>query len=198
MTGILGILGLLGGPWGVAITAGVTAPTLFGEQQREAAARVDELTGTLDAQTGAVTDNTRTWVINELERRGVLAQAERLGVDTALVTSAVLGEADALNQLNAALNANIEASVARGDVPVVDALQAELVNSDNLIVTVRELSGEFDLASEAARRKAAAARELSPAEQSAAGAVSAATQALRTQADELRAQIDPCSRSAGS
>lgn len=57
---INGITGLLGGPWGVAFTVATTALSAFGAEQQAAAQRVDDLAASLDKQTGAVTNTTKT------------------------------------------------------------------------------------------------------------------------------------------
>lgn len=102
-------LSFLGGPWGLAIAAAVTVATVaFGSwasAQAQANQRAQEIIDTLDQQNGAITENTRVWVANELEQRGVLESAERMGIDLATLTDAVLGEGDALRQVQDQLNA---------------------------------------------------------------------------------------------
>ncbi|MDP4512056.1 hypothetical protein [Nonomuraea turcica] len=190
-SGISGLLGLVGGPWGLAIAAGVTAISLFGQRQAEAAQKVSDLTATLDEQTGGLTENTRQWVVNELHQRGTLDLAKRPGIDTALVTQAVLGQEEAVKQLNAALDANLEAAAARAGSNLPGALEGELVNAGNLRVAVGELSATYKAATSDARLKAEASREIAFAEQGAAQAVRDVTAAMKAQADELRAQVDP-------
>jgi len=53
-----GALGLIGGPWGIALAGATTAAALFMQAQSDARARVDELTASLDQQTGALTGDT--------------------------------------------------------------------------------------------------------------------------------------------
>ncbi|KAA9379602.1 hypothetical protein F5972_08070 [Microbispora cellulosiformans] len=190
-SGLAGLLGVFGGPWGLAITAGVTALSLFGDRQSEAAQKVSDLTATLDEQTGKLTDNTRQWVATELQQRGILDLAKRMGIDTALVTSAVLGEAGAVTQLNDALNANVAAAQSRSGIEMTSQLQAELLNSDTLRQSVGELSAAYRSASSEALLKIEASRSLQQAEQSTATAVQLTTQAMKEQADLLRAQVDP-------
>lgn len=103
--GLGGVLSILGGPWGIAIGAGITALGYFAAKQQEAAQQADALRDTLDDQTGAITDNTRAFVAKELSDRKVLAAAEALGVELSTVTDAALGNKDAQRELNAALDA---------------------------------------------------------------------------------------------
>lgn len=49
------LVGFLGGPWGIAIMAGAAIVGMIAGAQAEAKQHVEELTGTLDEQTGAVT-----------------------------------------------------------------------------------------------------------------------------------------------
>lgn len=211
-SGLSGLLGLVGGPWGVAIAAGVTAISLFGSQQEKAARKVEGLTATLDAQTGAITENTRYWIATELQQRGVLQQAARLGIDTAVLTRAVLGEAGAMRQLTEALDENFDKARKREGAGLPDALAGEVSATGQLKEAVDELSVVYQGAAEAARLKADAARDdqeagsgaatttllqveaarkLTLAEQAAASAVRSVTAAMKEQADLLRAQVDP-------
>ncbi|MFI7467403.1 hypothetical protein [Nonomuraea sp. NPDC049646] len=190
-TGLSGLLGLVGGPWGAAIAVGVTAISLFGQRQEETAQKVSDLTSTLDEQTGGLTDNTKQWVVNELQQRGTLDLAKRLGIDTALVTQAVLGQEGAIKQLNAALDANVKVSAARSGSDLTGALQGELVNAGNLRTAVGELSATYQQASGTAKLKAEASREITFAEQGTAAAVRDVTAAMKAQADQLRGQVDP-------
>lgn len=50
-----GLMGVLGGPWGIALMAGVTILGAFAKKQAEAKAAVDEMTASLNEQTGAIT-----------------------------------------------------------------------------------------------------------------------------------------------
>lgn len=101
--GLSGAMGVLGGPWGIALGVGATAIGLFAQSAAEAEAEIDEVTSTLNKQTGEITGNTRAWAANRLEEEGVLSAASRLGVDLETVTDAALGQADAQREVNAAL-----------------------------------------------------------------------------------------------
>lgn len=50
---------MLGGPWGIALAGGVAAIAAFGAAQEESKARVDAFSGTLDKQTGHITNATK-------------------------------------------------------------------------------------------------------------------------------------------
>ncbi len=97
---------VLTGGWGVAILAAVTALGFFMAKQADARREVQELTDTLDKQTGAVTDDTRVKVFAKLQNEGLADAAQRLGVNLADLTAAALGEADAIARVNEVLRAN--------------------------------------------------------------------------------------------
>lgn len=103
--GLSGALGLVGGPWGAAFIAGTALVAKFWSEHQKAKARVEELTESLDKQTGALTANTRELVAKQLADSGVLAAADRLGVSLELVTNAALDQGDAYASLSAQLRA---------------------------------------------------------------------------------------------
>ena len=61
-----GLLGVLGGPWGLAFTAAVAAVGGFAQAQANARRAADELSRTLDQQTGAITKATRENIVKKL------------------------------------------------------------------------------------------------------------------------------------
>lgn len=93
------------GPWGLAIAAAAVGMTVWAESQYKAEQRIQELTDTLDAQTGAVTGNSKAWMADQLAKEGILEQAEMLGINLSTLTDAMLGESTALETVNAALAA---------------------------------------------------------------------------------------------
>lgn len=90
------------GPWGIALAGATVALGLWMEKQYEAKQRTQELTASLDTQTGAVTGNTRALVAAELRQRGIIDAAEKLGIASKTVVDAATGEADALAVLESA------------------------------------------------------------------------------------------------
>ncbi|WP_433519037.1 hypothetical protein ACQP2T_28070 [Nonomuraea sp. CA-143628] len=100
-----GITGVLGGPWGIALTLGIGAVSMFAAKQAEADQRVRDLTETLDKQTGAITADTRALAVQRLEQDGLLAVAQQLGISLDTVTNAALGNQTALAQVNSVLDA---------------------------------------------------------------------------------------------
>lgn len=107
-TGLRGVSSVMLGPWGLAITAGVTALTYFAVQSHKSAERARELKDTLDEQTGALTDNTRAAAAKMLSDAGVLKAADSLNLSLKEVTDAALGNSDAMKSVNATLDQTIE------------------------------------------------------------------------------------------
>lgn len=109
-----GLASFLTGPWGIALAAGALAVGAWAKSQGEARLRVDELTRTLDEQTGAITDNTREWAVNRLFDSGAIDAVKNLGLDVELVTEAMLGNSEAVAEVNRQLETTTEYMGNRG------------------------------------------------------------------------------------
>jgi len=92
-----------GGPWSLALIAGGIALGAWVKSQQDAKRRVEETTDSLDEQTGAITLNTRKVAYSALVNSGAVDAAKRLGVSLADLTDAALGDAQATERVNAAL-----------------------------------------------------------------------------------------------
>lgn len=97
---ILGAGSLLTGPWGLALAGGVVALGLYGKAKADAAAEVEAFTRAIQADSGAIGENTRKTAVAALEKRGLLKDAERLGVALSDVTAAALGDEQAMARVN--------------------------------------------------------------------------------------------------
>ncbi|MCW2496395.1 hypothetical protein [Jatrophihabitans sp.] len=104
-TASMALMGTLAGPWGAAVGGAVGLALDLGASQKKTSVDVDALTGTLNAQTGAITANTSQFVAGELEKQGVLKTAQELGLNLADVTAAALGNEAALGRVTAGLQA---------------------------------------------------------------------------------------------
>lgn len=112
-TASLALLGTLGGPWGAAVGGAIGLTMDLAKSQGAFEINADQLTDTLNQQTGAITQNTQAYVANELEKQGVLEAAQALDLSLSDVTQAALGNAAAQERVNAAL---AEADAAYFDV----------------------------------------------------------------------------------
>lgn len=118
--GVGGLMEALGGPWGLALTAGAAALSIFAGKQQEAAAAaqahqaaVDGLAGTLDKLSGATTAATAAEVARLIATERLsdgtttVAQAVRdAGISVRDFTAAAQGNAPALERVNAQLRAS--------------------------------------------------------------------------------------------
>lgn len=140
-SGVNGLIGALGGPWGLAIgAAGLVLGQLAAEHQRAAEAEqqhkanVDSLTGSLNQLTGATTEATRASMADRAEKEGLLQDAQKAGVSAGLVTDAMMGQADAMavvqnraSELSRSLLNNTDMGKAMRDVGVTaEQLQSAL------------------------------------------------------------------------
>ena len=93
----------LAGPAGVAValTAATVIYTSFTKEQRDAKAATEDFTAALKADNGAIRENTRETAANLAEKNGLFEAAQLLGVETATVVDAMLGEKDAQKQIAA-------------------------------------------------------------------------------------------------
>jgi TP901 family phage tail tape measure protein len=94
--GLSKLSNILMGPVGIAL-AGVTIGLgVWAAAEAAAEAEVDELTATLDEQTGAITDNTRAFIANKLQEEGAFESAKKLGISQSELVDAVLNGTDAM------------------------------------------------------------------------------------------------------
>lgn len=73
---------------------------IFAQKQAEAQARTDELTAALQASNGALDENVRKTVAKQLQDKGAFDAARELKVSVEDVTSAALGNEDALGKVS--------------------------------------------------------------------------------------------------
>ncbi|GAB3213326.1 hypothetical protein GCM10027294_43830 [Marinactinospora endophytica] len=151
-------VGVLGGPWGVAITAGVTALGMWIASQQQAAARTDELTRALQASNGAIDANVQKVAAQTLQQEGALDLARQLGIDLQLVTDAYLGNADAAANLNRELDrlrreGTITTETLLGTQTSLDQTGH---TAETLSVLMGELTGDMDASTQAQLNLAAA------------------------------------------
>lgn len=176
-SGIGGAVGMLGGPWGIALIAGTALLAKFWGEQQEAKQRVEELTATLDAQTGALTANTRETVANNLEKAGAYKAAQVLGIALSDVTDAALGNEDAI--------ARIQKRYAELNATDIDTDQFNAMKT--LGEATSDTSTAIDGAVDAQKRLNSGMKGSADATDASSGATKAATDNLRTYATEIDA-----------
>jgi len=121
-SGVNGIIGMLGGPWGLAIMGATTVLGILidkhmeakqAEQEHEQAQR--DLRASLDETTGAITEQTQELINKRLEESGATAAARELGLAQDTVRDAVNGNADAMREVKVATEGAVDAALQSSD-----------------------------------------------------------------------------------
>lgn len=156
-----GLVGVLGGPWGVALAAaGVGLSLLAGNQQRAAqkaaehAGWVESLTQALRDSNGAIDENVRRNVLKKAQDDGVLDTAKRMGIAQEELTRAIFEGGPALDFLRERLQrvvaANTEVDTSTGTT--IETLNDTGKAAQGLIGQIDSLAGGFQSASEKNRQ----------------------------------------------
>lgn len=145
-----GLIGALGGPWGLAIMGASAVIGHFVQKHQEAKqaeeqhkAAQDELRNSLDQTTGAITNQTNELINKKIQESGAADAARELGIAQGTVRDAVTGNIDAMNQVKSAtegavgsaLNGSkqwesLSGTFERSGVSIEDVTQALLGNKD--------------------------------------------------------------------
>jgi TP901 family phage tail tape measure protein len=176
------------GPWGAAIGAGAGLLQVFASGNRDAAGDVAALTSTLDAQTGAITDNSREWAANQLANAGLIDDVTKLGLSAADVTNAMLGQADAIALVNAAIDEQVSlyGATTEGEARSSASRREFSASAD----AVREIIGQTNGDVTAAAEKF---RFMSAASDGAAGGldgVGSSADSAATQIEDMNASLE--------
>lgn len=138
------VASILTGPWGLAIAGAITLATVFAARQAALKARTQELAGTFDETTSAITENTRVMVAHRLQQDQLSHFAGLLGINLATMTDAILGDAAALAAWESAV-ASARAEVTENALPAFDSqveafrdMQAEFVVSKTQAEQLRQ------------------------------------------------------------
>jgi TP901 family phage tail tape measure protein len=94
----------LTGPWGIGIGVAITALGFFAAEQAEAKAHVDDLTTSLNEQSGALTLESGALIFNKLQTEGAADAAQKLGINQKDLINAAMGNADAQARVNRVLD----------------------------------------------------------------------------------------------
>lgn len=106
-----GLMGVMGGPLGLAFAGASIAAGVWAKHQQDSAQKVAEhkqavaqLSGTLDQSTGAFTAATRAQAAKDLSDKGMLETAKQYGVSLSDVTDIYLGNEGVLKRVTASLD----------------------------------------------------------------------------------------------
>lgn len=196
---LAGLSNFMLGPWGAAVGTAVAVFGMFVAQQAEARAKTEQLTDTLDRQTGAVTEGTRAFLANELQMSGAFDTAEKLGIGQADLVDAILSGNDALILQNDEV-----LRLSENSANLSDEEKLLLQNAQELRFQILDLNGTYADSVEASENRRAAVESETEATAQASGealylaetlgVTTEAAQATSEQFDELdqrvRALID--------
>lgn len=183
-SGFAGLIGLLGGPWGIAIAGAAVGIGYLAKRHQDAKARVEELTASLDRQTGAVTRSTKAILFDNLAKDGQIKFAKDLGISLVTLTDAAAGSAPAIASLNAQLGpflAGQDANAAKARA-LADAVGIQNGKVD-------QSSAEWKKQRQAALDAQAAGVQLTDAQRALLGATDSTTTAIHGQSAALGALV---------
>ena len=121
-TAASGLMGLLGGPWGLALTAAAGVVSVLASKHMEAKAAEEEhqaqqaqLKDSLDQTTGAITAQTNELQKKRAEENDWIDTANQLGVSSDTVVAAMNGNAGAMREVENATKASTRAAIEGSD-----------------------------------------------------------------------------------
>ncbi|MEU9775294.1 phage tail tape measure protein [Streptomyces sp. NPDC047968] len=195
-----GLMGVLGGPWGVVLAGAGLGLSMLADRQQKAAqaakeheARISNLTQALRESNGAIDDSVRAAAAQQLMETKVFDGKERLvdvmrkaGISVRQVTDAYVGQDSSLNALQKQLEATAEANMRWGgnqggaykyytDTGLAAARAADALGS---------VKGEMSKAVQDAKDLADATGTSGRAAQSATGPFGTFSDAMRRLSDE--------------
>lgn len=100
-----GVVGLLGGPWGIAIAGGTAILAKFWAEHQQAKQRIDDMAAALDRQTGSLTERNREIAVGILQDEGIFEAAREAGIGLDTLTDAYLGNREAIDEVQGRVDA---------------------------------------------------------------------------------------------
>lgn len=133
-----GALAALGGPLGIALTAGAVALSFFAGSSDEAAGSTADFTGAIDENTGALSANAPAVIAAASAKSGAFAAYKAIGGSVKEYTDALLGNTGAQDALHTRLLDTAEAAV-RGS----NAWGRYVASGQSLGKTARETASDI-------------------------------------------------------
>jgi hypothetical protein len=198
-----GLMGLLGGPWGLAITGATALISFFAGKSAEAEKRQQDLADAgahvaqvLRDQKGAYNQSARDAAAKEAEDQGLLQKAQQLGISLPMVTSAVLQQGDALMVVRDNLKQVIAAETihqavgGKGGQGAVTRLTAEGQAAQNMLNDLNALIAGKDRDTASDKRRGEAAQGVASSQMSALPANDAYKAAIEATGAEFQQGAD--------
>ena len=103
-TGLSSLTAFMEGPWGIALAAGTGLIATFAASTSEASDATAEWSKQIDFAAGAFDKNNRSIVAQQLQQKGLLEWAQQVGISTQDLVSSLLGQANATDRVNQAMD----------------------------------------------------------------------------------------------
>lgn len=148
-----GLMGVLGGPWGLALAGATVLLSAISGASDKAAAEQQQLADAgksvaraLAEQNGVITEGVRRKAAQAAEDSNLLKGAERFNISTSRVTDAILGQRGALESVSGQLDYYIEqgSSIEDGVVVYDQTAVAAIRLQENLHKVVEEKGTDLD------------------------------------------------------
>jgi hypothetical protein len=146
----------LSNPVGIAIVGITVALGAMVSAFSNAKGPVADLTGVVDAQTGALDKNSKATLANSLEKDGTLAKMRALGVAQGDYTAAVLGDIGAQERVGAILSANAKKAFDAG--AGIDVNTGAVVNNSAAYAEAQGLYDSFKNSAQGVQDQVAAGK----------------------------------------
>lgn len=177
----------VGGPIGAAVGAGAGLISALGAAHADAAQQVDTLAGTLDAETGAITDNTRQAALNILQKDGWLDYAQEQGIALGDVTAALNGNEAAMKRVKDQIDAQKGSGFNPFNSDAWTRDSGEFLSAlDRTRGKIQKAQGDHKQLDEAQKNSAGSARRAASAEGSLANQLSRSARATQSFNDGLK------------
>lgn len=198
--GLVAVRTALLGPWGIALGAATVVLGAWANEQYKAAQYVQQLSDTLDTQTGAFTENTREMVKNDLamkdgwwDKESTFDSAQRLGISLADVTDAAMGNAEAYARVNVELD-----KYGQKQLESIGANDDQYGSIENIRSAIDGNSESLGKAGDATQQKIEADAKLVEAEAGVGGAVAATTVVVDEQTEAITKWVEELQKIAGA
>ena len=182
---------------GVALMAAGAAFLYFGAKAEESKQRVADMTAALIADNGVIGTNTRAYLANALVKQGLMSDLNRMGIDISRYTDAMLGDAAAIKEINAQLEAASAFKNGAGSNAAQQANTAQEQSIKRLNDALNGSNAEMKTATENAQGVTAATKTAASVTQEHAASAADAAKAIQAQAtaaknaaDEIKAETD--------
>jgi TP901 family phage tail tape measure protein len=190
-----GIMGALGGPFGIVLGVATLGLGLLASAQEEAAKKAEEhkrdvstLAGALRESGGAIDDHIRKLQAEQLQTSGTADKFQEMGISLTDLTAATLKQSSAYDDLHAKLEAIVKANSLGQDVDPESGNVTEVFNergkaAQELLKTLEDFGGKTD---EAQRKQ----KDLDAAIKNGTASMLDATESGRSFADAMHTLSD--------